>query len=443
LKQEQAMIERYTRPVMGQIWSLEKRYQTWLKVEVLACRAWARLGVIPEEAVRIIEQKAGFDPARIEAIEAETKHDVIAFLTNLAENVGEESRYIHFGLTSSDVLDTGLALQMRDAVDLILEEARGPGSPDLEVPGLRVPDTVMIGRTHGVHAEPTTFGHKLALWAFEMRRRPGAPGAGPGGGQLRQALGRGGHLREHRPPGGGYVCRRLGLRPAEVSTQVLQRDRHAEYLAALALTGATCEKMATEIRALQRTDILEAEEPFREGQKGSSAMPHKRNPIICERISGMARLLRGNALAALENVNLWHERDISHSSVERVIAPDATILLDFMLSRMTGLISRLVVYPERMKANLEASQGLYFSQQVLLALTKAGVSREEAYAHVQAKAREADEEKKDFRELIKSDAWFQARLGSEELARLFELGHHLRHVDQIFDRVFAAKPVPA
>jgi len=428
------MIERYTLPEMGQIWSDEARFGKWLEIEILAVEAWSELGEVPEGAVRAIRERAAFDPERIREIEEVTRHDVIAFLTNLAENVGEESRYIHYGLTSSDVLDTGLALQMRDAADLIIAEARGLART-LKSRALEFRDTVMIGRTHGVHAEPTTFGHKLALWAFEMRRdldRLERAREVVSCGKLSGAVGTYGNID---PRVESYVCERLSLRPAEVSTQVLQRDRHAEYMAALALTGATCEKIATEIRALQRTDILEAEEPFGKGQKGSSAMPHKRNPIICERISGMARLLRGNALAALENVNLWHERDISHSSVERVIIPDSTMILYYMLKKLHEVITGMRVYPQRMMENLERTGGLVHSERVLLALVGKGLTREEAYALVQRNAMRCWETGRPLVELLAEDAEVSALLGRDELEGCFELGHSLRNLSVVFERL--------
>jgi adenylosuccinate lyase len=428
------MIERYTLPEMGQIWSDEARFGKWLEIEILAVEAWSELGEVPEGAVRAIRERAAFDPERIREIEEVTRHDVIAFLTNLAENVGEESRYIHYGLTSSDVLDTGLALQMRDAADLIIAEARGL-TRTLKSRALEFRDTVMIGRTHGVHAEPTTFGHKLALWAFEMRRdldRLERAREVVSCGKLSGAVGTYGNID---PRVESYVCERLSLRPAEVSTQVLQRDRHAEYMAALALTGATCEKIATEIRALQRTDILEAEEPFGKGQKGSSAMPHKRNPIICERISGMARLLRGNALAALENVNLWHERDISHSSVERVIIPDSTMILYYMLKKLHEVITGMRVYPQRMMENLERTGGLVHSERVLLALVGKGLTREEAYALVQRNAMRCWETGRPLVELLAEDAEVSALLGRDELEGCFELGHSLRNLSVVFERL--------
>jgi adenylosuccinate lyase len=433
------MIERYTLPEMGNIWSDFTKYQKWLDVEVLAVEAWCELGEVPPEAVAVIREKAAFSPERILEIEAVTHHDVIAFLTNLAENVGDDSRYIHYGLTSSDVLDTGLALQMRDAMDIILAETEALART-LRARALEFRDTPMIGRTHGIHAEPTTFGHKLALYTFEMVRdieRLRRAREVISYGKLSGAVGTYGNID---PRVEAYVCEKLGLRPAEVSTQVLQRDRHAEYLAAIAITGATCEKIATEIRALQRTDILEAEEPFAKGQKGSSAMPHKRNPIICERITGMARLLRGNAVAALENVTLWHERDISHSSVERVIIPDSTIALHYMLVKLHNVIKGLQVYPQRMLANLERTGGLIHSERVLLALVGVGLTREEAYALVQRNAMRSWETGEPLPELLAADVEVASLLDRDAIAACFDLGHALRNLDVVFARLEKLQP---
>jgi adenylosuccinate lyase len=429
------MIDRYTRPRMARLWTQEYKYRTWLRVEVLACQAWAELGAIPPEAAAVIKAKADFDLPRIEEIEAQTRHDVIAFLTAVAEKVGPESRYIHFGLTSSDVLDTALAVQLKDAADLLLS--------DLEELMAAVKDrafehraTVMIGRSHGMHAEPITFGLKLAVWYDELRRsraRLQAAREGVATGKISGAVGT---FANVDPRVEAYVCQALGLSPAPASTQIVQRDRHAAFFCALAVLAGSIDKMAVEIRHLQRTEVGEAEEYFAKGQKGSSAMPHKRNPIGAENMSGCARLIRSYAQAALEDQALWHERDISHSSVERVIGPDATILLDYMLGRMTGLIRNLVVYPDRMRANLESGLGLIFSQQVLLALTEAGVSREEAYAHVQARAMEAAEKSLALGELVSNDPWFIEKLGEDRVLGVFNLEHHLRHVDLIFERVF-------
>ncbi len=358
------MIQRYTRPVMGKLWTEEHKFRTLLDIEVLACEAQSELGIIPKEAVKVIRDKAAFDIKRIEQIEAEVKHDVIAFLTNVGEYVGPESRFIHLGMTSSDVLDTGLSVQMKQAGELLLNDLQKLE----EVLARRAKEfkyTVMVGRTHGIHAEPTTFGLKLALWYDETRRNIDRLRHAIGTisvGQISGAVGTYEHLD---PFVEKYVCEKLELKPAPVSTQILQRDRHAEFMTTLAVIGSSLEKFATEIRHLQRTEVLEAEEYFSKGQKGSSAMPHKRNPITCERVAGLARVLRGNAQAALENVALWHERDITHSSVERIIIPDSCILLDYMLATFTDIIDKLIVYPENMKKNLDLTHGLIFSQSVL------------------------------------------------------------------------------
>ena len=427
------MIERYTRPAMGGLWTDEHRYDIWLRIEVLACEAQARLGAVPDDALRTIRERARFDVRRIAEIEAEVKHDVIAFLTSVAEHVGSASRYVHRGMTSSDVLDTALAVQMKQAGELLLEDLDAL----TEVLARRAREfkmTVMVGRTHGVHAEPTTFGLKLALWHDEMRRNrerlEGAIGR-ISVGQISGAVGTFEHLS---PEVEAYVCDRLGLTPAPVSTQVLQRDRHAEFMTVLAVIGASLEKIATELRHLQRTEVLEAEEYFSPGQKGSSAMPHKRNPITCERIAGLARVLRGNAQAALENVALWHERDITHSSVERVIIPDSCILLDYMLSQLRDVVDRLLVYPEAMLANLHRTRGLIFSQSVLLALTGKGMKREEAYRLVQSVAMRVWQSREEFLELLKRTDDITAVLTAGELDALFDLRNSLRHVDTLFRR---------
>ncbi len=427
------MISRYTRPAMGRIWEDRNKFRIWLEIEILACEAQAELGVIPNEAVRTIREKANFDVARIDEIEREVKHDVIAFLTNVGEYVGPESRYIHLGMTSSDVLDTCLAVQMKQAGQLLREDLEAL----LAVLARRAKEfktTVMVGRTHGVHAEPTTFGLKLALWHEETKRnleRLRGAVERISVGQISGAVG----TYEHLSPGvEEYVCRKLGLTPAPVSTQILQRDRHAEYMTALALIGSSLEKFATEVRHLQRTEVLEAEEYFSRGQKGSSAMPHKRNPVTCERIAGLSRVLRGNALASMENVALWHERDITHSSVERIVVPDSCILLDYMLSLLTDVIDRLIVYPEHMLANLKRTRGLIFSQSVLLALTKKGMKREEAYRAVQAAAMEAWNSGKEFRDTLASNPEIMKHLPDGDMDRLFDLTRSLQHVDYVFQR---------
>ncbi len=428
------MIPRYSRKEMARIWEPENRFAIWLKIEILACEAWAELGKVPREAVEEIRAKAGFDVARIDAIEREVKHDVIAFLTAVAERVGPASRHIHLGLTSSDVLDTALACQMREAADLLLADVEGLERVLTDL-ALKHQNTVMIGRTHGVHAEPTTFGLKLAMWLMEVRRareRIERAKAIASYGKLSGAVGTFANVPPYVEE---YVCERLGLTPEPISTQIIQRDRHAEYLAEIAIVGASLDKFATEIRHLQRTEVREVEEPFSEGQKGSSSMPHKRNPVACEQVSGLARLLRSNVQAALENVALWHERDISHSSVERVILPDSTILLDYLLVRFREILEGLRVYPETMRRNLSATRGVIFSQQVLLALAQAGASREAAYRMVQRNARRAWEEDGDFKALLLADPEVRALLSAPEIESCFDLGYHLRHVEAIFRRV--------
>lgn len=429
------MISRYTRPGMGAVWTDENRMRKWLEVELAACGAMAELGLIPSEAAEEIARKASFDPARVEEIEKTVKHDVVAFLTDLGEHVGEAAKYIHVGMTSSDVLDTALALQMREAADIILEGF----DRLLKAVAKRALEhryTPMIGRTHGVHAEPITFGLKMALWYQEMERnreRFRRARENISYGKISGAVGTFAHLP---PQVEEKVCARLGLKPAPVSSQILQRDRHAEYMATLAIIASSVEKFAVEVRHLQRTEVLEAEEFFSKGQKGSSAMPHKRNPISMEQLSGLARVVRANAMAAMENIPLWHERDISHSSVERVIIPDSTILVDYMLHQLAGHVEKLLVYPERMMENLGRSRSLIYSQRVLLALVEKGVQREEAYRMVQNNAMRAWKEGLDFRELITGDGEITGHLNKQEVDECFNLKYHLRHVDYIFRRVF-------
>jgi adenylosuccinate lyase len=430
------MIPRYTLPEMAEVWSEESKLRKWLEIEILAVEARVERGEVPAEALREIRERASFDPARVREIEETVHHDVIAFLTNVAETVGESSRYLHYGMTSSDILDTGLALQMREAMDLIIAEASSLFAL-LREKAFQCRDMAVVGRTHGVHAEPMVFGQKLALWAFETARnlrRLREAREVVSSGKLSGAVGTYAHL----PPAvEEYVCRRLGLKPAEVSTQVLQRDRHAEYLAAIAIAGSSLEKFALEIRGLQRTEVLEAEEPFRAGQKGSSAMPHKRNPVLCERICGLARILRANAAAAMENVALWHERDISHSSVERVIIPDSTTLLHYMLVKFQGVLRDLRLHPDNMRRNLELTRGLIFSESVLLALVDTGLTREEAYALVQRNAMESWASGRELLSLLLEDAEVTARLSREELEACFDLQVHLRNVDRVFERLEA------
>ncbi len=420
---------------MAGIWIAGNRFRIWLDIEILAMEAMVRKGWIPAEALARVRRNAKFDISRIDEIEKRVKHDVIAFLTSVAEHIGEDSRYLHVGMTSSDILDTSFAVQMRQALTLLIREARKTFEV-LKARAFEHKDTVMIGRTHGVHAEPVTFGLKMALWADEMRRNIA---------RLRRARevisvgklsGAVGTFATIDPSVEEFVCRKLSLKPAPVSTQIVQRDRHAEVFATLAVVGSSLEKFATEIRHLQRTEVLEAEEHFSEGQKGSSAMPHKRNPVLSENLCGLARLLRGYALASFENVALWHERDISHSSAERVIAPDATIVLDFALARFRGMMETLFVYPERMKKNLSRTHGLFFSQRVMLALAARGLSRERAYEIVQKAAMEAWRKEKDLAGILWKDREVRALLGREEFRELFDMKHYLRHVDAIFERVF-------
>ncbi|MCA1583898.1 MAG: adenylosuccinate lyase [Acidobacteria bacterium] len=439
------MIPRYTHPEMGRIWSDRRRYETWLQVELAAAAAMADAGIVPADAAQALADTAAIDVARIEAIEQVTQHDVIAFTTAVAEKVGPASRWLHFGLTSSDVVDTAQALQMVEACDLVLVNLAALQSA-VQARAFEHRRTAMIGRTHGVHAEPMTFGLKLALWYAEIGRAIGRMARARETvrvGKISGAVGTFAHLD---PSIEAAVCRRLGLEAAPISSQVIQRDRHAELLTTLAITAATLEKCALEIRGLQKTEIGEVEEPFAKGQKGSSAMPHKRNPIGCEQIVGLARLVRANAMAALENVALWHERDISHSSVERVILPDSFIALDHMLRRFTRIVQGMVVYPDRMRENLARSRGIVFSGQVLLELARRGVSREQAYEWVQRNAMRSFAEHRDFKSLLLQDPDVVGVLPPAEIERAFNLDEQLRNVDAVFARVFAApapKPVVA
>ena len=428
------MIERYTLPRMQAIWSDAHRFEVWIRIEMLVLEAWGELGVVPKEDIERIRANLRFSPERMKEIEKTTKHDVIAFLTSLSENLGRESRFLHFGLTSSDVLDTANAVLLRESADLLLEDI----DRVLEVIRRRAWEhryTLMVGRTHGVHAEPTTFGLKLATWYTEMqrnRRRLEQAKETISVGKISGAVG---NFANVDPRVEAYVCEKLGLRPAPVSTQIIQRDRYAEFLWVLAMIGTSLEKFALEIRHLQRTEVREVEEGFSPGQKGSSAMPHKKNPITAEQICGLSRVLRGNLLVALENIPLWHERDISHSSAERIILPDSCILADYLLNTFARLLENLVVYPEAMKKNLERSRGLVFSERVLLALVEKGLTREEAYALVQRCALKTwDDEEVTFQEVLEGDPEIRAHLSREELTRLFDYHHYLRHVDAIFKR---------
>jgi adenylosuccinate lyase len=421
---------------MAAVWSQENKYRKWLLVETLACEAWARLGKVPASALSNIKKKADFDPERVDEIEREVKHDVIAFLTNVAEYVGPDSRFIHMGLTSSDVLDTALAIQMKEAADIIIKDIEDLLDV-LKARAYEHKDTVMIGRSHGIHAEPVTFGLKMALWYDEMKRNLRRMEDAREIAAYGKVSGAVGTFANVDPFVEEYVCRKAGLKPAPVSTQVVQRDRHAQYMSALALVASSLDKFSIEIRHLQRTEVYEAEEYFSKGQKGSSAMPHKRNPIASENISGLARVIRGNMLAAYENIALWHERDISHSSVERVILPDSTILVDYMLKRFTGVIKNLLVYPENMLSNLNKMKGLVNSQRVLLALVEKGTSREDAYRIVQKNAMQVWESGKDFKTLLIKDK--DVKLTREELEDCFSLEYHTKNVDKIFHRVFGRK----
>jgi len=420
---------------MGRIWESENLYAKWLEVEIAACEAMAQEDLIPEEALENIKKKAAFSVGRILEIEEETKHDVIAFLTNVEEHVGPDSRYIHLGLTSSDILDTSFALLLKQAMDIIVQDLQEL----MDVIRIRAMEhkyTVMIGRSHGIHAEPITFGLKLAVWYSEMKRnlkRLVEARDVISYGKLSGAVGT---FANTSPKIEALVCKKLGLKPEEISTQIIQRDRHAQYFSSLAILAGTVEKIAVEIRHLQRTEVLEVEEPFAKGQKGSSAMPHKKNPIGCENISGLARLVRSNSLAAMENMPLWHERDISHSSVERVIAPDSTILIDYMLHRLTGILRGLVVHADRMDENLKKMKGLIFSQQLLLKLAGKGLERQTAYVMVQRNAMKVWEIGQEFKDLIMEDQEIGGYLSKSEIEEIFDLDYHVKHVDDIYERVF-------
>jgi adenylosuccinate lyase len=429
------MIPRYSTKVMNEIWSDQNRYQKWLDIEVAACEAWAKLGKVPKKSLENIQKNSSFSVERIEEIENITRHDVIAFVSCVAEYIGDDARFVHMGLTSSDVLDTAYALQCREAGTVIIEDIKALMHA-LRKRAYEYKDLPAMGRSHGIHAEPVSFGSKFALWYAEMERNLN---------RIQDALdvisygkvsGAVGTFANVPPEVEDYVCRKLGLKAEPLSTQVVQRDRHAQFFTTIALIGCTVEKIATEIRHLQRTEVLEAMEPFGKGQKGSSAMPHKKNPILSENLTGMARLLRGYALSAMENVALWHERDISHSSVERVIGPDSTTILDFALKRLKGLIEGLVVFPENVRKNLELTKGLWHSGNVLLALTDAGMLRDDAYTLVQRNALPVWEGKGDFKEALLNDPEVTARLSREKIDDLFDLSHHMKHIDTIFKRVF-------
>ncbi|AKP48608.1 MULTISPECIES: adenylosuccinate lyase [Bacillus] len=428
------MIDRYTRPEMGAIWTEENRFNAWLEVEILACEAWAELGVIPKEDVKKIRENAGFDIRRIKEIEEETRHDVVAFTRAVSETLGEERKWVHYGLTSTDVVDTALSYLLKQANEILLKDLEN----FIEILRQKAKEhkyTVMMGRTHGVHAEPTTFGLKMALWHEEMKRNLERFKRAAEGVQYGKISGAVGTYANIDPFVEQYVCQKLGLKPAPISTQTLQRDRHAYYMSTLALIATSIEKFAVEIRGLQKSETREVEEFFAKGQKGSSAMPHKRNPIGSENMTGMARVVRGYMQTAYENVPLWHERDISHSSAERIILPDATIALNYMLNRFGNIVKNLTVYPENMKRNMEKTLGLIYSQRVLLALIEKGLTREEAYDTVQPRAMEAWEKQVPFRQLVESDEKITSKLTKEEIDDCFDYHYHLKHVDTIFDRL--------
>ncbi|MED1743751.1 adenylosuccinate lyase [Brevibacillus borstelensis] len=428
------MIERYSRTEMRAIWTEENKFKAWLEVEILACEAWSKLGVIPAEDVKKLRENAGFDIKRIYEIEEETRHDVVAFTRAVSETLGEEKKWVHYGLTSTDVVDTALSYLIRQANE-ILEKDLEDFIQILADKAREHKDTVMMGRTHGVHAEPTTFGLKLALWHEEMKRNLARFRSAKKEIAYGKISGAVGTYANIDPFVEKYVCEQLGLEPAPISTQTLQRDRHAEYMATLALIATSLDKFATEIRGLQKSEMREVEEAFAKGQKGSSAMPHKRNPIGCENISGLARVIRGHMLSAYENVPLWHERDISHSSVERVILPDATQLLNYMLRRFMNIVKNLTVFPENMKRNMDRTFGLIYSQQVMLKLIEKGMSREQAYDTVQPRAMQAWEEQRSFRAILEEDETVTSTLSKEELDDCFDYRYHLKHVDTIFQRL--------
>lgn len=428
------MLERYTRKEMGNIWTEKNRYQAWLEVEILACEAWAELGDIPKEDVEKIRLNAKFDVDRIHEIELETRHDVVAFTRSVSESLGEERKWVHYGLTSTDVVDTANSYLLKQANEILRKDLEN----FIAIIGEKAKEhkyTVTMGRTHGVHAEPTTFGLKLALWYEEMKRNLERFNFAADGVEFGKISGAVGTYANIDPFVEAYVCEKLGTTPAPISTQTLQRDRHAEYLATLALIATSVEKFAVEVRALQKSEVREVEEFFAKGQKGSSAMPHKRNPIGSENVTGLARVIRGHMVTAYENVPLWHERDISHSSAERIILPDSTILLDYILNRFGSIVKNLTVFPENMKRNMDRTLGLIYSQRVLLALIDKGLAREAAYDVVQPRAMEAWEKQVPFRELVEQDATITEKLSKAEIADCFDYHYHLKNVDLIFDRL--------
>ncbi|EAK8407229.1 adenylosuccinate lyase [Listeria monocytogenes] len=428
------MLERYTRKEMGDIWTEQNRYQAWLEVEILACEAWAELGDIPKEDVAKIRANAKFDVDRIHEIELETRHDVVAFTRSVSESLGAERKWVHYGLTSTDVVDTANSYLLKQANEILRKDLEN----FIAIIGEKAKEhkyTVTMGRTHGVHAEPTTFGLKLALWYEEMKRNLERFNFAADGVEFGKISGAVGTYANIDPFVEAYVCEKLGTTPAPISTQTLQRDRHAEYLATLALIATSVEKFAVEVRALQKSEVREVEEFFAKGQKGSSAMPHKRNPIGSENVTGLARVIRGHMVTAYENVPLWHERDISHSSAERIILPDSTILLDYILNRFSNIVKNLTVFPENMKRNMDRTLGLIYSQRVLLTLIDKGLAREAAYDVVQPRAMEAWEKQVPFRELVEQDATITENLSAEEIADCFDYNYHLKNVDLIFDRL--------
>ncbi|MFY0760869.1 adenylosuccinate lyase [Metabacillus dongyingensis] len=428
------MIERYTRPEMGAIWTEENRFKAWLEVEILACEAWAELGHIPKEDVKLLRQNASFDINRIKEIEEETRHDVVAFTRAVSETLGEERKWVHYGLTSTDVVDTALSYLLKQANDILLKDIEN-FVEILKNKAIEHKYTVMMGRTHGVHAEPTTFGLKLGLWYEEMKRNLERFKSSAEGIEFGKMSGAVGTYANIDPFVEAYVCEKLGLQAAPISTQTLQRDRHADYMSTLALIATSIEKFATEVRGLQKSETREVEEFFAKGQKGSSAMPHKRNPIGSENMTGLARVIRGYMMTAYENVPLWHERDISHSSAERIILPDATIALNYMLNRFSNIVKNLTVFPENMKRNMDRTLGLIYSQRVLLALIDSGMTREQAYDIVQPKAMEAWEKQVPFRSLVEADGTITDRLSSELIDDCFDYNYHLKGVDTIFERL--------
>ena len=428
------MIERYTRPKMAQIWTDENKFRKMMDIEILACEAFAKQGLIPKKAMENIAKKAAFDVERIKEIEEKTHHDVVAFIKNISENIGEDAKYLHFGLTSSDVLDTALSVMMVEAVDILIKDTEDLLS-ELKKKAIKYKKTPMVGRSHGVHAEPLSFGLKMALFYKETERNIQRLREARSTIAVGKISGSVGTFANVDPVVEEYVCEKLGLEPAGISSQVLQRDRHAHYLSVIALVGATLEKLALEIRGLQKTEIGEVQEYFARGQTGSSSMPHKKNPVICERITGLARVLRGNATVAVENIALWHERDISHSSVERIIIPDSTILLDYMLDKAKNLVSKVVVNEEKMLKNISATRGLIYSQRLLLELIKKGATRVEAYDIVQELALKAHEGGRDFKEFVLGSKKVKKYLSTEEIEECFWLDYHLRHIDTIFEKI--------